>query len=64
MSAQRKSIAEHKITEPINLGDLRWLVAQCEGLPDDSDVTVKEHRDLGPMDRDLASIKVRGQMVQ
>lgn len=57
---RRTSKAEHSITEPIKLGDLRWLVEQCEGLSDDSIVTVKEHKRYTQMDWDEASITVRG----
>lgn len=51
---------EVSITEPLNLGKLRWLTEQCAGLPDDARVTVKEHRSLTPFDQDRASITVRG----
>lgn len=59
---RRESKSEHSITEPITLGDLRWLVAQCEGLADSSSVDVKEHKGYDSRDWDEASIKVRWDM--
>ena len=44
----------------MTLGDLRWLVAQCEGLDDGSRIDVKGPRTLNQFDRDPAVIKVRG----
>lgn len=57
---RRTSKAEHSISEPIKLEDLRWLVEQCAGLSGNASVTVKEHRSHTPMDWDEASITVRG----
>lgn len=46
----------------MNLGELRWLVAQCKGLPDNSDVSVQAYRSLSPVDWDEAYIKVSGDL--
>lgn len=51
---------ECSITEPLTLGKLRWLVAECEELADAATVSVKEHRSLSFMDQDQATITVRG----
>jgi hypothetical protein len=61
-TGNRSSHREHSVTGPINLGDLRWLVDQCHGLPDSSRVTVKEHKSYNQMDWDPASITVKGAM--
>lgn len=60
---RRSRRAEFSISEPLDLGALRWLVDQCEGLPDKASVSVKEHKDHAPTDWDEASIKVSGEMM-
>jgi len=46
----------------MELGELRWLVNQCEGMPDNSKVTVQAYKYHSPMDSDQAYIKVSGNM--
>lgn len=48
---------------PITLGDLRWLVDECDALDDSSTVDVKAPRiGMNQFDRDPAVIKVRGKL--
>ena len=49
-----------KITEPITLEDLRWLVYQCEGFDGGILVDVTAHKSYNPMDWDPATITVNG----
>jgi hypothetical protein len=58
----RSRRGEFKITEPIKLDDLRWLVDQCVDLPGDSSVTVKEHKAYDVREWDEASITVNGDL--
>lgn len=60
--ARRSRRAEFSVTEPINLGDLRWLVNQCTSLPDEATVTTKEHKGSNQFDYDQASITVSGEI--
>lgn len=48
------------ITEPILLSDLRWLVEACKNFDQNSTVTIKEHKQLSPVDWDEASVTVHG----
>lgn len=59
----RETIHQVTVTGPIALGDLRWLVEQCEGYSDDSAVSVQAYRELGPRDHDPDKITVRGKVV-
>lgn len=61
MPGTRSRRAEYKITK-MTLGELRWLVDQCEGLPDDSTVDVQKYKSLSPVDWDEAYIKVSGDL--
>lgn len=55
----RKVTHKIEVTEPITLEDLRWIVSQCEGMADSSQVTVKEHSG-DQRDWTAASITVHG----
>ncbi len=57
----RKVARDVTVTEPMTLGDLRWLVEQCKGLPDDSRVSTKEHKSYNAREWDEASITVHGE---
>lgn len=59
-ASRRSSQAEHKIGGTMNLGDLRWLVQQCEGMADTASVTTTAYKSYNAMDWDEASITVRG----
>lgn len=63
-AGRRSSRAVHRVSEPINLGGLRWLVKKCEGMPDTARVSVKEHKDHAPIDWDEASIEVSGGILE
>lgn len=57
----RNRVDQVELSGPeITLGDLRWLVAQCEGMPDDSTVAVKGEHQLRPGDVEPAQIVVSG----
>lgn len=53
----RKTVNDVTVTGSITLGDLRWLVAQCEGKADESTVTVRESREVSA-NHDPAQITV------
>jgi hypothetical protein len=57
---RRSSREEHSISGAMNLGDLRWLVAQCDGLADTSSVTTTAYKSHNAREWDEASIKVSG----
>lgn len=57
---RRRKKFECSIIEPLTLGGLRWLVTECEGLPDSTPVTTKEHKSYSPTEWDEAPITVRG----
>lgn len=59
---RRSSRVEYTIYSPLTLESLRWLVYQCDGLPDNSIVYVQEYKEHGPTDYDEAFIKVSGEM--
>jgi hypothetical protein len=56
----RQVITKIKLTEPITLEDLRWLVNECSGFDGSSVVSVTEHRGHNQMDWDPATITVDG----
>lgn len=58
----KSSRAEHSITEPFTLGDLRWLVAACTSLPDNAAVRVIGRKTYSNLDWDEPSITVSGDM--
>lgn len=55
----RSGRVTYKITN-LDLENLRWLVKQCEGMPDNSKVSVKEYKYFSPVDHDQAYIEVSG----
>jgi hypothetical protein len=57
---RRRDEIEVEGTPQITLGDLRWLVAEAEGLADASPVDVTAYRELGQRDHDPARIVVKG----
>jgi hypothetical protein len=48
------------IKEPLTLGDLRWLVEHCVGMPDSTRVSTKEHKSYNAREWDQAEITVHG----
>jgi hypothetical protein len=44
----------------MNLGDLRWLVEQCEGMDDTASVSTTAYKSHNAVEWDEASIKVSG----
>jgi hypothetical protein len=61
MAGRRSSRAEHSISGSMNLGDLRWLVEQCEGMDDTASVSTTAYKSHNAMEWDEASIKVSGE---
>lgn len=60
-AGRRSSKAEHKISGiSLTLGDLRWLVRQCEGMSDSASVTTTTYKSHSPTDWDETSITVKG----
>lgn len=59
MSA-REVVNKVSVTGPITLGDLRWLVTQCEGQADESSVSVQAYHEYNAFDRDPEKITVYG----
>lgn len=59
--SSRERVDQVRLCGPgITLGDLRWLVDQCEGMPDTGTVTVKGEREYNQRDVDPAEIVVSG----
>ena len=56
MTKQRT--VKYTVEDPITLGDLRWLVAQAESLPNETPVNVTGAKEYGQFDRDPATITV------
>ncbi len=46
------------VTEPITLGDLRWLVGQCGGMPEETPVGVSVQIPPDPRDGQPTTITV------
>lgn len=57
---RRETVRTVTVTGPITLGDLRWLVDQCAGDPDECTVSVQPVRGFGPVDHDPDQITVQG----
>lgn len=56
----REAHTEVKVTGPLTLDDLRWLVAQTSDLDGESPVTVQGRKERGQMDGpDPETITVR-----
>lgn len=49
---------EISITDPMTLGELRWLIEQCKGMSDSASVTVQGRKEYNPIDYDPAKIAV------
>jgi hypothetical protein len=57
---RREHINRFTVTGPITLADLRWLVAQSDGMDDDSRVEVTGRKEWDQRDVDPETITVHG----
>lgn len=56
----RQRTVKYTVDDP-TLGDLRWIVDQTPGLPDETPVHVTGAKEYSQMDRDPATIVVHGE---
>lgn len=65
-SATRKVTKELRVDghPSLSLGDLRWLVAQAEDLPDSALVEPVEHKTFAANEWQDASVIVRGDVIE
>lgn len=56
----RERVNEVKVTGPVTLDDLRWLVDECAGLDGTSKVSVQGRKEHGQLDFDPELIVVHG----
>jgi hypothetical protein len=60
----RETVTKVKITEPITLEDLRWLVEQCSEFYPECSVEITSHKSYSPIDWDPATITVNGRRLE